>query len=146
MPLLVLVADDKTTDRQVIKKDLSRFDRGRHRLLGISPARQPGTGLTWSLEPLDHGDRITDRVEGHFVHERADQEQAPAADSDQVFVVYRLVEPSGIEAGALVADNERSGMVIDTYDDADPPRRVGLSPASSFGLIEKEPLVFLPKA
>jgi len=120
MPPLVLVPGDKVSDRQVTKKELPRVDHGRYRL-GIPPCAAARYRSQWSLQPLDHGDRITGSVEDHLVHERADQQQAPAADHDQVFVVYRLVEPRGIEAGALVADNERSGKVINTDDDADPP-------------------------
>jgi len=66
MPPLVLVPGDKVSDRQVTKKELPRVDHGRYRL-GIPPCAAARYRSQWSLQPLDHGDRITGSVEGHLV-------------------------------------------------------------------------------
>ena len=61
-------------------------------------------------EPLDHGDLVAGRVECDLVHERADQEQAPAADPEEVLGLDRAVELRRVEARAIVGDRERGGL------------------------------------
>ena len=103
----------------------------------------PWLGPCGGLEPLDHGDRVAGRVEGDLVHERADQEQAAAADATQVAGLDRLVEPRRVEAGALIADDERRGAAVEVDHDADLARCVGLEPALRLGRLVEEGFVVL---
>ena len=94
---------------------------------------------------LDHGDLVADGVEGHLVHERADQQQAASADAGEVVGLDRPIEQRGVEARSVVGDDEASGIAVELHLDADVARAIGLLGRPAFGQVVERPLVLLPQ-
>ena len=86
-----------------------------------------------SLTTFGHRDFVADFVKAHFIHERANQEEAASAAFSQIGRISRVAQLGGIEAMPLIANHKVGRITGNAGDDEYSPITIGLGSSGEPG-------------